>query len=166
MLKFRFKKSKNDSAKTSTEKRRHFRLPIMRNLDLPVYIRILPYYRSEEIEGKLENLSAGGLAIRIPKLIAEKSFMYMQVTLPGGLCIASHCEIKHTKKIGEHSYQIGLEFLDMPSELKEMLLTMSKKYIECGEKIKEFRKTNCTPHCAAYGVCSRHEKIYFKNTQQ
>lgn len=165
MLKLKFKKAKK-TTESPAERRRYLRFPIMYNLDLHVYVRLLPYYRSEEIEGKLDNLSAGGLALRIPKFIPEKNFMYIQVTLPGGLCITCHCEVKHTKKINEHEHRAGLEFLDLPSELKEIILTMSKKYIECGEKIKQLKKTDCTPHCTAHSICNRHEKVYFQNTQQ
>ena len=174
MLRFTFGKPKKipaakapaASVSDGSERRRYLRLGIMYNLDLRVFIRILPYYRSEELEGQLDNLSAGGLAVRIRKHIPEKNFMYVQVTIPGGLCIACHAEVCHTKKINSHEYQLGLQFLDLPGELKELILFMSKKHIDCGQRIKQYRKTECSAHCAAYGICSRHEKVYVQNSRQ
>lgn len=156
MLQFKFRKKPTPRA----EQRKYFRFPLMEHLNIKVFVRILPYYRSEELEGILDNLSAGGMALQLSKSIPQKSFLYIQVIIPGGLCIASHCEIKHTKKLSTHKHVHGIEFLDLPAELKNLILFMSREYLECSGRIKHFKKTNCSPRCTAYGICSRHEKIY------
>jgi len=160
MLKFSFKKSSKEQIPDHILEKRHYvRFPIMYHLDLNVFVRILPYYRAEELEAKLENLSAGGMALRISKPVPEKSFMYLQVTLPNKLCIVCHSEVKYVKRINPHEYRIGVQFMDLPVELRDLILYMSKEYIACGRTIKQKKRSHCSIHCSAYAICSRHEKI-------
>lgn len=160
MLKFKFKTSFSKKISSGTiEKRRYFRFPLMSHLNLKVFIRILPYYRAEELESKLENLSAGGMALRIPKILSEKNFIYLQVILPNKLCIACHGEVIYCKRINPHECRIGVQFLDLPSELKDLILYMSTEYIACGRAAKQKPRSHCSIHCSAYAICNRHEKI-------
>lgn len=141
------------------ERRRYTRFPVMYHLDVPVTVRILPHYRSEELDGRLENFSAGGMSLHLPALIPEKKFLYLQVTLPNRLSVACHAEVRHFKKKNSYEYSIGIQFLDLPTELKNLIMYMSREYIECGKRIKEHKKSDCITTCTAYAVCSRHEKI-------
>lgn len=145
---------------TKKETRSHIRFPVLSHLNINVFVRILPYYRSEEFEAQLENFSAAGVALRLPKTILEKNFIYIQVTLPNRLCITSHGEVKYRQKVNNYEYRVGIQFLDLPRELKDILIFMGKDYVACENRIKHHKKISCSSGCAAYAVCTRHEKIY------
>ncbi len=155
---FRKKTSLPVQSASSIEQRRYVRFPILRFMDLKVILRLLVSVDSHEFEGTLENFSAGGVAIRIQQPLQEKSIMYVQVQMPH-LCIACHGEIKHVKKKGAE-YIIGIQFLDLPEELKHVILTMTKEYLACGEKIKKYLPNNCSSRCSVYAICHRVEKVY------
>ncbi|MBD3272172.1 MAG: hypothetical protein GF384_06510 [Elusimicrobia bacterium] len=158
-IKFGKNKDKKTSQKTNNQ-RKHTRLDVLKHLEIKVYVRILPYYRTDEFEGELVNFSEGGIALRLPKMIAHKSYLYLQVTLPNRLCIACHGEVRHLRKISPHDYLIGIQFLDLPNEVKSLLRAISKDYQDCDNRIQNHVRSQCSTSCAAYSICSKHEKIY------
>ncbi|MBD3271198.1 MAG: hypothetical protein GF384_01510 [Elusimicrobia bacterium] len=143
------------SKMTRVQQRFHHRFPIMHPTNTGGYVRMLPHFVDVEMEGMLVNISAGGMALRLPKKIPVRTTLYIQVILPNKLCIASHVKIKHVQQVNSREYITGVQFLDLAPELKTQLIAMSNDFIECGKRIKRSGQVKCLPKCLAQPLCSR-----------
>ncbi|MBD3272087.1 MAG: hypothetical protein GF384_06070 [Elusimicrobia bacterium] len=140
---------------SENQKRYYRRFTGLSYLHIKVRFRMLPAHANEEYEGMLENISPGGAALTMDRPRKEQKNVYIQITLPGGLCIPAHGRIKHSKtQLGKKSI-MGIEFLDLAPELKKLLKQMEAAYKACGDMIKTNPLHQCDPECVAFTICSR-----------
>jgi c-di-GMP-binding flagellar brake protein YcgR len=150
--------SQSGTNKPGRQQRAQHRFSILNSRKVKIRIQVLPYDTIKEREALLENFSAGGAAIRMPKQLPEQKSVYLTFTLPDGLNIACHGTVLYSFKTSSGDYQIGIKFIDLPDKTKNLILLSIASYLECGDRTKRNFKMNCTARCPAYCYCSRNEK--------
>lgn len=142
----------------SKERRKHQRFSATAFLNRPVSLTpLLPFFGSP-LEGKLIDMSAGGLAVAIRQVIPEKTELALTIQFPDGTTLESIVEVVHAIPRG-HYYLHGFKFLTLAQEKAEWIDKMSTDYLSCEARIQSKAKDVCQRECAFFKMCTKREKL-------
>lgn len=140
------------------ERRQHQRFSATAFLDRPVSLTpLLPFF-GQRIEGKLIDLSAGGLAIAIRQIIPQQTELALTVLFPDGSTLESLIEVVHVIPKGRY-YLHGVKFLTLAPEMAARIDAMSTDYLECETRIQKAKGPVCVRECAFFKMCTKREKL-------
>lgn len=125
----------------------------------------LPPYFGQEINGKLIDLSAGGISILIGELIPQGTFFNLKVTFPDNTAIESMVSAKYVYPRGKQ-FLHGFEFLTLSVGMADRLSKMSSDYIDCEARIQDHAKEICQSDCSYFNMCTKEEKLNFSEESE
>ncbi len=140
------------------ERRKHPRFSATAFLNRPVLLAPLPPYFGYTVEGRLVDLSAGGMAIFIDELIPPESDFQLEITFPDHTVIATAVRVRYTSKKGS-GYLHGIEFLALAPEMAVKITQMSADYIDCEQRIAARDENPCRADCAFFAMCRKRQKV-------
>lgn len=142
----------------TTNRRRYKRFSATAFLNKPVIIApLLPYF-GEPIEGKLIDLSAGGMSIYIDMVIPQGTNVHIEALFADRFKIDCDAQIKHVIP-RNRSFLHGFEFLNLSVPVGERIQKMSMDYIDCETRIDNKMTEVCQSNCAFFSLCNKPERL-------
>jgi c-di-GMP-binding flagellar brake protein YcgR len=139
-------------------RRRHKRFSATAFLNKPVRVApLLPYF-AEPINGRLIDLSAGGMSIFIEMRIPQGTTIHLEATFPDHSKIECDAQVIHAIP-RNGSILHGFEFLNLSVPLGERIERMSMDYIDCETRIESKKTEVCRSDCAFFSLCTKSEKV-------
>ncbi len=124
---------------------------------VPVRLKPLPPFFGEPTQGKLLDLSAGGMAILIEETIPKDAKLKLELTFPDHSILESNIRVCYSKA-EKKEFLIGLEFLDIPDFMRNKISRMSEDFLGCENRIKKNAINICQLDCAFFSICDKHQK--------
>lgn len=126
---------------------------------MPVHLMpLLPFF-GRAVNGKLIDLSAGGMAIVIRDIIPQGTKLDMTVTFPDKTSLNCTVEVKRVVPKAK-SYLHGIEFLNLQPEMVARIEKMSSDYIDCEARIQSTPTGEiCKTSCAFFNMCTKPQRI-------
>lgn len=142
----------------SQNRRKHKRFSATAFLNRKVRLSPLPPFFGEVTEGRLIDLSGGGLALDLDKIIPQGTNLHLEITFPDRSKIDCDVQVRHLAPWnGRHLH--GFEFLNLPSVIAERIDRMSNDYIDCETRIVNEATEVCRSECAFFSICNKPEKV-------
>jgi c-di-GMP-binding flagellar brake protein YcgR len=140
------------------ERRRYKRFSATAFLNRPVVLAPLPPYFGHPVEGRLVDLSAGGMAIFIDEVIPPEGDLRLTITFPDQTLIETTVRVKYASKKGS-GFLHGIEFLALEPEMAEQINRMSIDYIDCELRIQSREENPCRMSCGFFALCRKRERL-------
>jgi c-di-GMP-binding flagellar brake protein YcgR len=141
----------------TTERRRYKRFTATAFLKMPVLLSPVPPFFGKPIKGKMIDLSAGGLALLIDEVIPLNTKLNMKLSFPNNVAVNATVQVRRLVP-RENKYLMGMEFIVISEESKEMIDRMSSDYIDCETRIAEKARDVCRAECAFMSMCTKAAK--------
>ena len=141
------------------ERRKHKRFSATAFLNRPVQLAPLPPYFGYEVQGRLVDLSAGGMAIFIDELIPPEVDFILKITFPDGSLIDTNIKVRYAVRKGGGGYLHGIEFLALTPDMAARIDQMSSDYIDCELRIQTGDEHPCRSTCAFFQMCRKRQKL-------
>jgi c-di-GMP-binding flagellar brake protein YcgR len=122
-----------------------------------VQVAPLPPYFGDTIEGKLLDLSVGGIALWIDELVPKEMQLHLELTFPDHSILTSPARIRRATKLSE-GFSIGIEFLGLPDYMQHKIEKMAKDFLSCENRIKARAQSPCRMDCAFFDACDKPQK--------
>lgn len=139
------------------ERRKHKRFSATAFLNRPVVLAPLPPYFGRAVEGRLVDLSAGGMAIFIDELIPPEVDFNLTITFPDQTAIDTDVKVRYATRKGS-GYLHGIEFLELAPDMAARINQMSADYIDCELRIQSGDENPCRTHCGFFGMCRKKQR--------
>lgn len=141
------------------ERRRHKRLPVIRDLAEPVELTVAHPTSPTKVLGVVTNLSAGGMDLVVLNGEIDTAHpLRMNMHLPG----FDRFEVEGRtawKKTKESTAQVGIEFTKIDPDHSKQLTHMAEAYWECEERIKARASIICFHGCSHWDLCEKPAKL-------
>jgi hypothetical protein len=122
-----------------------------------VKVAPLPPYFGDTIEGKLLDLSVGGVALWMEDLVPKEMELHLELVFPDHSILQSAAKIRRTRKDND-GYFIGIEFLGLPDYMQRKIEQMAKDFLSCENRIRARAQSPCRLDCAFFDSCDKPQK--------
>ncbi len=141
-----------------SERRRHFRVPVIRDLAKQIELRFFPSTLETAIPAVITQLSSGGMTVvAFFPLVNERHLPSVIVDLPIiGIGQVEGKIIWFDKK--DSTYILGVKFSRIAHEDAEKIKAMAYDYVDCNNKLFFGVKDVCFPKCNYKALCAKPEK--------
>jgi c-di-GMP-binding flagellar brake protein YcgR len=147
--------------KKPVERRKHTRLPIIKDLAEPIEI-VVSGKQPTSLPGILTNLSAGGLDLVLMGSLSEthqpKNLELSLSHIHGLHDLKVSGRIVWTREKGGTTL-VGIEFTQIGAKHQKHINDMAKAYWECESRIEQGEFEICFRECAYWGLCSKPVKL-------
>lgn len=150
---------KTTSEGASRERRKHKRFSATAFLNRPVHLRPLPPLFSEDLKGRLIDLSAGGMAIVINQSLPVDSMLDLNLRFPDGSELNALVQVRHVMVRDPKHILHGIEFVAVDPDMATRIDRMSGDYINCESRIIAGTNPICRAECAFFTMCTKKEKL-------
>lgn len=142
------------------ERRKHKRLPVIKNLAEPIELTIQDNHSKEfkHIPGVLTNLSAGGMDMVLMGPVEGLSTIRMNMHLPGFDRFEVEGKMVWSRPKGVTSI-VGLQFTKIDKDHAHQLTHMADAYWECEDRIRTKAPTVCFHGCTFWDLCEKDVKL-------
>ncbi len=141
------------------ERRKHKRFPVVKRLSEPVDIFLAPPGAGKEtaIPGVIVDISAGGMRLITFAPIDANSILSLNMDLPA----IGRAEMDAKVAWTQHKrgvYEIGMEFIKIPEEIRQRLEEMGRAFEECIASLSKGKTDTCSQECPCYILCDNPTK--------
>jgi hypothetical protein len=140
------------------ERRKHRRLPVIKDLAEPIELTILDSSGPKHLPGILTNLSAGGVDMVLMGQIPGKPNLKLSIHLPGFDRFQVEGRLAWSREKGATS-AIGVAFTKIDTDHANQITHMADAYWECEERIKAQAPTICFHGCTYWDLCEKPAKL-------
>jgi c-di-GMP-binding flagellar brake protein YcgR len=140
------------------ERRKHKRLPVLKDLAEPVELNIFEANHSKLVPGILTNLSAGGMDLVLMTVIQGHPTFKLNMHLPGFDRFEVHGKLVWSRPKGDTSI-VGIQFTKIDKDHSSQISHMADAYWECEDRIREKAPTICFHGCTYWDMCSKPAKL-------
>ncbi len=110
------------------------------------------------MDGRLIDLSSGGMALALETTIPEGTNLHIEMTFPDRSKIDCDGQIRHMVEFNGR-YLHGFEFMNLPAAVGERIERMSADYIDCETRIVNQATEVCRSECAFFNLCTKEERV-------
>lgn len=139
------------------EMRKHRRVGSGAFAGIPVVLKPAPPFFGEEMEGKMVDLSGGGLAVLMKEAVPVKTKLKLWMVLAGREAITCTVSVRRVSS-KEDAYLTGLQFLDLSEDVAADLAKLSGDFDACETRIRQDETPVCVPGCSFYALCDKPQK--------
>lgn len=139
------------------EMRKHRRVGSNAFEGIPVVLTPAPPFFGEPVDGKMVDLSGGGLAVLLKEAVPVKTKLKLWMVVTGREAITCTVSVRRVSAKGG-AYLTGLQFLDLNEVVAADLAKLSGDYDACEERIREEQTPVCVPTCAFLTLCDKPQK--------
>lgn len=136
------------------ERRKHQRIPIIKDLAEPVNIIIMAE-KPIEMPAVLTNLSAGGMCLVVFAHVIGNTKFKLVLNLKGVEGIELQCRVAWAESKGDTTV-IGVSFFNMKHEDMKKINHMAEHFLDCETKRSFGIKDICDPTCNYWPMCVKH----------
>lgn len=140
------------------ERRKHKRLPVIKDLAEPVELTILDPTGRKQVPGVLTNLSAGGMDLVLMGAVQEKHPMKLSMHLPGINRFEVEGKMVWSRPKGSTSI-VGIEFTKIDADHAKQFTHMAEAYWECEDRIRKQSPIVCFHGCSYWDLCEKTAKL-------
>ncbi len=140
------------------ERRKHRRLPVIKDLAEPVELTILDSTGTKRIPGILTTLSAGGLDLILMGHVTGKPNLKLSIHLPGFDRFQVEGKLAWSRD-KEATSALGVEFTKIDADHARQITHMADAYWECEERIQKQAPTICFHGCTYWDLCEKPAKL-------
>ena len=146
--------------KAGQERRKHVRLPVIKDLAEPIELAItdLHAHTTKRMPGVLTNLSAGGMDMVLLGVIDGTPNIKLMMHLPGFDRFEVEGKVVWTRPKGNTSV-IGMQFTKIDADHAKQVTHMAEAYWECENRIREKAPTICFHGCTYWDLCEKTVKL-------
>lgn len=141
----------------TVKSRQYERFMVPEMLKMTVSICPLSPTTGETHEGKLLNVSAGGMALLLPKKLPELTYWALRIAFADHSEIETVVQIRHSMP-QKDQFIHGFQFVDIPSYLGGQVETFARDFSACEERIKAAAPDICRVDCTLFAHCSKPQK--------
>ncbi|OGS26777.1 MAG: hypothetical protein A2297_02155 [Elusimicrobia bacterium RIFOXYB2_FULL_48_7] len=139
-----------------TERRKHARLPVMKNIAKPV--ELLLGESSTPVPAILLDLSGGGMGILTFVPFKPGTVICAKIDLPG--LKTNVIEGKVMWDIArENTFRLGISFVKIEKEDFDKVEKAAEDFVKCENKIALEEKNICHPRCHYHAICDKKIKV-------
>jgi hypothetical protein len=145
-----------------TDRRKHQRFPVIKDLAEPVDLMLLDEPK-RELPAVLTNLSAGGMSLMVFAHVSGDTRLKIVLNMPGleGTELQGH--VTWTAMKGETT-TLGVAFGHISPEAAKRINHMAEAYQDCELKISFGLKDVCFKECSYWPLC--HKPVKLKHHHQ
>jgi len=140
------------------EMRKHRRVGSGAFEGIPVVLKPAPPFFGEPVEGKMVDLSGGGLAVLLKEAMPVKTKLKLWMVITGREAITCTVSVRRVSA-KDGAYLTGLQFLDMAEDVATDLAKLSSDYDACEVRIRQEETPVCVPTCAFLALCDKPQKL-------
>jgi len=140
------------------ERRKHRRLPVIKDLAEPIELTIISNKKTQHIPGILTNLSAGGMDLVLMGSIESDTVIKLNMHLPGFDRFEVEGKVAWTRPKG-NTCIIGIQFSKIDNDHSKQITHMADAYWECENRIKDRAPTICFHGCSYWDLCEKRAKL-------
>lgn len=139
-----------------TRKYQRFSSPEMANAQ--VNLKTIPPAVEKSYEGRLLNISAGGMALLMDQKLEPGVFLALNLRFMDGSEIETLVQIRHAVP-KEKEFIHGFQFISIPSFISEKMATIAKDYNACEDRIQKQDPEICRSNCSFHSMCTKPQRI-------
>lgn len=132
-----------------------FTLPEL--MKMSVTISPLSPSSAEPVEGKLLNISLGGMALLLPVKLPELTYWALRIGLGDHSEVETLVQIRHSIP-QQDQFVHGFQFVSIPSFLGERVEIFARDFASCEERIKISSPDVCQPTCSMLDTCTKPQR--------
>ena len=142
-----------------TDKRRHTRFPLVKDLAEPVDLFLLDE-PARELPAVLINLSSGGMALVVFAHVSGDTRLKITLNIPGLEGIELQGHVAWTEVKGDTT-ALGVRFNHIASEDSRRINQMAEAYQDCELKLSFGLRDVCFRECAYWPLCHKPVKLRY-----
>jgi len=140
-----------------SERRKYKRFYFKEETAAPVEICFPPPFYQEPIEGKILDVSAGGLGLALSEPLPKFFILSLTIRLSGIKPFDVKGKVVRIEK-KEDYYKAGILFIEINSEAVETLNLIAEDYDKCCKKRQGEEKKYCFDECKFSNLCDQKKK--------
>jgi c-di-GMP-binding flagellar brake protein YcgR len=142
------------------ERRKHKRLPVIKDLAEPIELVISEPHSKEpkHVPGVLTNLSAGGMDLVLLGTFEGKPTIKLNMHLPGFDRFEVEGKMVWSRPKGNTSI-VGIQFTKIDADHAKQLTHMAEAFWECEDRIRTKAPTICFHGCTYWDLCEKPAKL-------
>jgi len=140
------------------ERRKHKRLPVIKDLAEPIEITVLESGKKRQVPAVLTNLSAGGMDLVLMEAVQGKPLVRLNIHLPGFDRFEVEGKSVWSRSKGATSI-VGIQFTKIDQDHAKQLTHMAEAFWECEARIKDQAPTVCFHGCTYWDLCEKTVKL-------
>ena len=140
------------------ERRKHKRLPVIKDLAEPVELTIIDPHDARHLPGVLTNLSAGGMDLVLMGQIEGRPTFRLNMHLPGFDRFEVEGKLVWSRAKGATSV-VGIQFTKIDADHAKQIVHMAEAYWDCENRIRQKAPMVCFHGCAYWELCSKPAKL-------
>lgn len=122
--------------------------------------------QGETHEGKLLNVSMGGMALLLPKRLPDMTYWALRISIANQSEIETVVQIRHSMP-QKDMFVHGIQFVDIPSYLGTQVENFSRDFFSCEDRLKAATKAAdavkaaaeiCRLDCGLFTYCTKPQK--------
>lgn len=145
-------------AEETVKSRQFERFAVPEMLRMTVTVSPLSSAFEKTYEGKLLNISAGGMALLLPEKLPELTCWALRISLMDHSEIETLVQIRHSVP-QQNQFAHGLQFVSIPSYLGEQVENLAKDFASCESRIKSGAPNVCRETCSLFDHCEKPQKL-------
>ncbi|OGS46908.1 MAG: hypothetical protein A2539_02140 [Elusimicrobia bacterium RIFOXYD2_FULL_34_15] len=135
-----------------SERRKHKRFYFDEDIAEPVEIRFPPPFYQEPIEGKILDVSAGGLGLALSEPLPKFFVLSLSIRLSGVKPFDVKGKVVRIEKNVDY-YKAGISFIEIEASAVENINLIAEDYDKCFKKRAEGEKDYCFDKCLFTVLC-------------
>ncbi len=139
------------------EQRKYRRVRSSAFQGVPVVLEPAPPFFGSPVEGKMADLSGGGVAVILKEAILVKTKMKLWMVLPDREAISCTVSVRRVSPV-KAGFLTGLQFLDMADPAASALVSISTDYDACEVRIRHETPPICVRSCSFFTYCDKPQK--------
>ena len=140
-----------------SERRRHKRFPILRDLAEPIEVTV-EEEKPRTLPAVMTNLSAGGLDLVIMGTFNSAGLLMLTFNIPGieGITVTGK---KVWSRVKGETTLVGIEFAHIAKKHLQHINAMAKAYWDCEDRIDRGEFEICFRECPYWALCTKTVKL-------
>lgn len=140
------------------ERRKHRRLPVIKDLAEPIELSISDNHGTKQFPGVLTNLSAGGMDLVLLGVIDGRPHFKLSMHLPGFDRFQVEGKLAWSRPKGTTT-ALGIQFTKIDADHVKQISHMADAYWECEDRIRAKAPTVCFHGCTYWDLCEKPAKL-------
>ena len=140
------------------ERRKHKRLPAIKDLAEPIQLTIVDNHSTKLLPGVLTNLSAGGMDLVLMGTIEGNPTFRMSIHLPGFTHFVVEGKMVWSRPKGSTTV-LGIQFSKIDKDNASKLNHMAEAYWECEDRVRTRAPIVCFHGCTYWDMCEKPVKL-------
>lgn len=140
------------------ERRKHKRLPVIRDLAQPIELTIIENHAVKRLIGVVTNLSAGGMDLVVMEKVEQLPQFRLNMHLPGFNSFEVEGRMVWARAKGSTTL-MGIQFTKIDKDHARQISHMADAYWECENRIRSQAPIVCFHGCTFWDLCEKPAKL-------